>query len=350
MSIEELVRAELRSVAEQVAVPSLPSLEEPRRSWRVVVVAAAAAVVLVIGGLSFLLRDDANPPERPVDKPKVDHVDRSAPTIPWIDGDRLFVRGRQVPGRWLEVSSGGDTWLARRADGRVFWGRGLQRHSLGKSQFPLAYDGPYLSPDGRYVAGGIGNTLVDTATGSTTTVPLTGSAEVEEWIAGVTDEGVILSTRADGIEVAESYALRAGRPPLLLRTQGGHLTRTTTSGLLLNDAQGNDWVVDVVGTRVRRVAQVSAGVPTVISESASLSTDRQWLLDLGWTEDRDEPETLPVTAVDDGRPAPVSAPPGVGLRAPAGAGILGAGGNARHVCGAARESRVPHRPLRPCLR
>ena len=266
MSIEELVRAELRSVAEQVAVPSLPSLEEPRRSWRVVV-AAAAAVVLVIGGLSFLLRDEADPPARPVEKPKVEHVDRSAPKIPWIDGDRLFVGGRQVPGRWLEVYSAGDTWLARRADRRVFWGRGTQLHELGRADYDLAYEGRTCPRSGRYLAVGFGTaTLVDTSTGRSRTVPLSTPSHdsspdsaVDEWAAGVTDAGVVLATRAEG-ESAESYAIRAGRAPVRLETQGGHLTRTVASGLLLEDAQGSVWVVDVVGTRVRRVAQVSSSV------------------------------------------------------------------------------------------
>ena len=96
MSIEELVRAELRSVAEQVEVPPLPSLsslEEPRRSWHVVI-AAAAAVALVLGGLAFLLRDQGDQPPRPIKKPEVVHVQRTAPTIPWVDGDRLFVGGK----------------------------------------------------------------------------------------------------------------------------------------------------------------------------------------------------------------------------------------------------------------
>jgi len=322
MTIEELVRAELRSVAEQVAVPSLPSLEEPRRSWRAVLVAAAAAVLLVIGGLTFLLHEEADPPERPVDEPKIDHVDRSAPTIPWIDGDRLFVGGRRIPGRWLEVYSAGHTWLARRADRRVFWGRGTQLHDLGRYQFNLAYEGPYLSRAGRYLAVGYGTAvLVDTATGRSRTVPLStpspGSASpdsaLDEWAAGVTDAGVVLSTRAEG-ESAESYAIGAGQPPVRLETHGGHLTRSVASGLLLEDARGRVWVVDVVGSRVRRIAQVSSNrVGPAYSDAslaASLSTDRQWLLDLGWTRDRDEPETLPVTAVDDGRPAPVSAPQG----------------------------------------
>ena len=136
---------------------------------------------------------------------------------------------------------------------------------------------------------------------------------MDEWAAGVTDAGVVLSTRAEG-ESAESYAIRVGQPPVRLETQGGHLTRTVVSGLLLEDARGNVWVVDVVGSRVRRVAQVSSDrAGPALSDgglAASLSTDRQWLLDLGWTRDSDEPETLPVTAVDDGRPAPVSAPQG----------------------------------------
>lgn len=311
MSIEELVRAELHAVAEQVEVPSLPSLEAPRRSWRVVIV-AAAAVVLVIGGVSFALRDRSDPP-RPIEKPDVEQVEQlksTAPTIPWVDGDRLFVGGRRVPGRWLEVYSAGDTWLARRADGRVVWGRGLQQHALGKSHFALPYDGPYLSPNGRYVAGGIGTgTVVDTETGRTTQVPLASPDESDEWVAGVTDDGVVLTTWMNATRHA-SYARRPGSPPVRLRTQDGYLTRTVPSGLLLNDGHGTDWVVDVVGTQLHRVARMSSGATTSTFESTSLSADRQWLLDLGWAGDRDEPGTLPITTAGDGSPAPVNAPRG----------------------------------------
>ena len=314
MTIEELVRAELRSVAEQVDVPPLPSLEEPRRRWGLVV-AAAAAVVLLIGGLTFLLRGQDDRPPRPIEKPKIErpqHVDRSAPMIPWIDGDRLYVRGRPVSGRWLELTSRGETWLARRADGRVFWGRGARRHDLGRHGFPLAYDGPYLSPDGRYIAVGLGEaTLVNTATGRTTTMPLGGAdPDLDVWVAGVTDAGAVLFSRVGANDVGESYSLRAGRTPVRLQTGGGILTRTTASGLLFSGPKGNDWVVDVVGSRIRRVLPLSSDEPSAVTEDSSLSTDRQWLLDLGWARDRDEPRTLPVTSVGDGRPAPVNAPDG----------------------------------------
>ena len=307
MTIEELVRDELRSVAEQVPVPPLPTLDDRRRGWRAVV-AAAAAVALVIGGLTLLLRREADRPEPPIDNPKVVHVDSSAPTIPWIDGDRLLVGGREVHGRWLEVSSGGDTWLARRADGRVFWGRGTKAHGMGKYIFPLWYDGPYLSPGGRYVAVGYDRgRLVDTETGRSRTVSLPGGPE--SWIAGVTDEGVVIS--ADGDE--GNYAVRPGRAPVRLDSQDGQVVRSNDSGLLLRDGRGGVWVVDVVGTRVRRIAQVitpDADGDADYGHAASVSTDRRWLLDLGWAVDRDEPPTLPVAAVVDGSPAPVSAPRG----------------------------------------
>jgi hypothetical protein len=312
MTIDELVRSELHAVAEQVDVPPMPLLKESRRSWRLVV-AAAAAVALVIGGVTYLVRDRAEPPAHPIEKPKVDaredHVDSSAPTIPWIDDGRLLVGGRRVPGRWVEVYSGGDTWLARRDDKRVFWGQGTEAHALGRTDFPLWYDGPYLSSGGRYVAAGISAaTLVDTRTGRSRRVSFPGP-EGESWLAGVTDGGVLLT----GSDTVGSYAIRPGRPAVKLPARGGQVVRTNDSGLLMVDARGRVWVVDLAGTELRRVAQVLTPDATgnrTWGNEASLSIDRRWLLDLGWALDKDEPATLPVTAVEDGSPAPVRAPRG----------------------------------------
>jgi hypothetical protein len=180
---------------------------------------------------------------------------------------------------------------------------------MGRYTFPLWYDGPYLSPGGRYVAVGYGRgTFVDTQTGRSTSVPPPGGAVFH--VAGVTDQGIVIWAGDVG---RSSYAVRPGRAPVRLTARGGQVVGSNDSGLLLRDARGGVWVVDVVGTDVRRVVRVLAPGSDEFpgfAHAASLSPDRGWLLDLGWAADKEEPATLPITAVRDDRRASVTAPRG----------------------------------------
>lgn len=324
MSIEELVRAELRSVSDQVVVPPMPSLEERRRIWPVVV-AAAAATALVIGGLTWALRDRAEPP--PVDPPKRIQIDRSAPTIPWLDGEKLYAGGEQIPGRWDEMVSGGETWLARRHDLHAVWGRGTEQHDLGKvgwffgaSVEPLGMSGPFVSPDGRYVAygGDQGNEghsplrLLDTHTGRSTALP----AQYDKHdIDAVTDAGLLVTSFAPDPEgrpeVRERYALGVGKAPVRLEALGGELVSATGApGLMLLDSDGVVWVVDLVGSRVRRAVELGLSQDGTGASPTSLSPDWKWLLDLRWADEQEEPSTVSVMAIDTGRTTSVAAPKG----------------------------------------
>ncbi len=331
MSIEELVRAELRSVADQIAVPSLPALVERRRTWPVVL-AAAAATALVIAGLAWGLRDHAEQP--PLDPPKRIQIDSSVPTMPWLDGERLYVGGVQIPGRWTEMVSGGQTWVARRHDRHAVWGRGTEQHDLGKVGWffgrtvePLGMSGPFLSPGGRYVAyggdqgseGSAPLTLLDTQTGRSTALPARfGRHEID----AVTDAGLLVTSLwpnpddPEGRPAArEHYVLGVGAEPVRLEALGGELlARTGAPGLMLLDPDGVVWVVDLEGPRVRRAVELG---PSYNDDDgwrarppASVSPDRNWLLDLRWAEEQEEPSTVSVTAVDAGAATSVAAPQG----------------------------------------
>ena len=330
MTIEELVRNELRSVAEQVVVPPLPPLDDHRRNWRLVV-AAAAVVALVIGGVTVLLGRGTDRPERPIEKPKVVHVDGSAPTIPWIDGENLYAGGERIPGRWAEMVSGGGIWVARRHDLHAVWGRGTEQHDLGKvgwffgvsSVEPLGASGPFLSPGGRYVAyggdqGNMGRSplrLLDTQTGRSTALP---DRYDKHDIDAVTDTGLLLtsiwpdaSDPEGRPEVREHYVLGVGRAPVRLEALGGELlSRTGAPGLMLRDADGVVWVVDLVGSRVRRAVGLGPFQADTGAAATSLSPDRKWLLDLRWAVEQEEPSTVSVTAVDAGRTTSIAAPKG----------------------------------------
>lgn len=328
MSIEELVRAELRSVADQIVVPSPPSLEGRRRTWPVVV-AAAAATALVIAGLAWALRDPAEQP--PVDPPKRIQIDSSAPTIPWLDGEKLYVGGEQVPGRWTELASGGETWVARRHDLHAVWGRGTEQHDLGKVGWfygstvePLGMSGPFVSPGGRYLAyggdqGSEGRAplrILDTQTGRSTAMP---ARFDRHEIDAVTDAGLLVTSLWPDPEgrpaVREHYVLGVGKEPVRLEGLGGELlSRTGAPGLMLLDSDGVVWVVDLVGSRVRRAVELG---PSYNDDDgwrarppASLSPDRKWLLDLRWADEQEEPSTVSVSAVDAGRTTSVAAPQG----------------------------------------
>jgi hypothetical protein len=166
MTIEELVRAELREVADSVEVPLMPSLEADaegvRRRWPVLV-AAAAVGVLLAGGAQLVLRDrdtSPDPSPRPDETPSVSTApDRGpvprAPSSGGLvvrDGEGgLSVDGTAVPGRWIEVVvQRGTVWVARHegANGQpsVWWGNGATTHQLDETTVGFA-----ISPDARWI-------------------------------------------------------------------------------------------------------------------------------------------------------------------------------------------------------
>ena len=168
--LEEMLTRELHGVADSLHVPPVPQLPaptqtrrpDPARVWRPLL--AAAAVVLVAGVLALVLaRHDGGSPQ-PAPAPGLDQVSRSAPTVPYVLAQRLYVDGAQVPGTWAPgtVESRRGQWIAMQVDG-TWWSGGPGRDT-GRIDARLDQP-PVISPKGRYVA------FVDTSGG---TASLTG--------------------------------------------------------------------------------------------------------------------------------------------------------------------------------
>jgi hypothetical protein len=158
VDIEETLGRELREVADGLHIPTMPPLPEepPRPARRRGPVLAAAAVVLVVAGAVGLatIPDDRNarpaqPSPSPSPTPAAEPIPRTAPTVPYVLGQKLYVDGGQVPGSWWSVRSGGEAWIA--AEGMPitwWWGRGLEPRELPNGEDVT----PKISPNGRYVA------------------------------------------------------------------------------------------------------------------------------------------------------------------------------------------------------
>jgi hypothetical protein len=155
--IEETLSRELREVAGGLTVPGLPVLpqEQPRthRRWQPLLV--AAAVVLIVAGAVALvatMRDgqDVRPaPVAPTPTETVAEIPTTAPEVPYVLDQRLYVDGQRVPGSWWMVESGDAAWIAQRTDDTWWWGRGQDATAIPGL---LEDSVPVISPDGRYVA------------------------------------------------------------------------------------------------------------------------------------------------------------------------------------------------------
>ena len=291
MMIDDLIRTELRGVADAVEVPAMPSLDEGLSRRRLVpLVAAAVVVLLTVAGLWFDRSERADQSPPPVEQPErtiSETVSTAAPTIPWIDDGRFYVDGRRLPGRWLDVATAGGTWLAQRDDHLVFWGRGPQPHLVGRDRYFRMWElsAIDMSSDGRYVmhvrrqAHSV--TLIDTGTGRSRDV-----AQPDDCCYN---------------GVSESAGIRA------LTSDGA----APTEGLVFEDQRGRSWVVQRRYSGFAAYRQDSRGEARYEHRwSVSPSPDRQWILDLEWTTYGDEPAAVPVLTAGSDRVARIEAPPG----------------------------------------
>ena len=156
VDVEETLSRELRAVADGLSVPALPPLQqEPpgvARPWQPLLVAASVALV-VAGAVAAVAtarggQEPAPAPPQPSPTRSVGTLPRTAPTIPYVVDQRLYVAGEQVPGTWWSVRGGDTGWLALRTDSTWWWGRGPEPHQIaGQHDVP-----PVISPNGRYVA------------------------------------------------------------------------------------------------------------------------------------------------------------------------------------------------------
>ena len=157
--LEDMLARELHEVADGVHVPPMPSVVpagEPRpradRRWQPLLV--AAVVALVVGVMVVVLgrAGEGEPQPAPSPSPTVTDtaVPVSAPTVPYIVDNRLYVDGTQVPGEWWGLESRQGVWLATQFDGSWWWGGpGIEGAMRIEAQIEQA---PTISPNGRYVA------------------------------------------------------------------------------------------------------------------------------------------------------------------------------------------------------
>ncbi|GGD12046.1 hypothetical protein [Nocardioides daphniae] len=257
--VEEMLRSDLRQVADRVTVPPLPSFAtssaSPRapRPWLPMLVAAAVLALLV--GTTWALAV-WSPDRRPAPAPSPD-LGVQQPQVPYVLDEALHVDGSVVPGTWWYVASGGDVWVGGRDDDTWVWGTGTDVRPL---EHP-AEQGVRISPRGQYIAyvatvdGDFRVAVVETSTGTGTVlsqdpvprlsegpqpyaIAVTDGGQVVVsdggrqflWQFAAPDDLVDLSRTAPGWEVVGPVgdALKAER------TEGG----TTTSFLVWIDADG----------------------------------------------------------------------------------------------------------------
>ena len=239
VDVEETLGRELREVAEDLHVPALPSLpQEPARAprhWQPLLV--AAAVVLILAGAVTLVattRGGQEPqpaPPSPSRTDSVERIPRTAPTVPYVLDQQLYVDGEQVPGTWWSVQSGEAGWLAQRTDYTWWWGRGPTANAIeGQLDVP-----PVLSPNGEYV----GEVVDDN-----------GQGVLSGFDTGFSGEGlggvpVDLGSRADGSTVSVRAVTDDGR----VIAQG---TKTAVLWLPLVDNSTVDLTEDRTGPGDRR--------------------------------------------------------------------------------------------------
>ena len=156
--IEEILNRELHEVADGLHVPAMPPLPQQapavRRHWQPLLVAASVVLVVAgaVGVVTAVRGGNQEPEPAPSPSPSrtesVVRVATTAPTIPYVLDQRLYVDGEQVAGTWWSVVSADAGWLALRTDSTWWWGRGPEANRFDP---PLDLP-PVISPNGRYVA------------------------------------------------------------------------------------------------------------------------------------------------------------------------------------------------------
>lgn len=212
MSIEELLRAELRDVADGVDVPRMPSLDgEPgglAPRWPSLVAAAVIALILA-GGAHLVLRDrDGSPEPAPRPTPSVtptppaEDVPPTRPSggVVFTGAGGLAVDGEQVEGNWQMVAQQGPVWVATLTDfGELWWGRGTTRYRLGDPTDATYPTSVVISPDARLLAWGATDSrgtetvhLVETSTGEERALLTVADRGAAHGPVAVTDNGIVV--------------------------------------------------------------------------------------------------------------------------------------------------------------
>lgn len=252
VDVEETLGRELREVADGLHVPAMPQLpQEPPRAqphWQPRLVAAAVALI-VAGTVAVVATtrggEELKPaPPSPSRTESVVRISTTAPTVPYVLDQRLYVDGEQVPGSWWSVRVGDAAWLALRTDNTWWWGRGPEPNEItGQHDVP-----PVLSPNGRYVAEARIEHGKGVLTGFDTSIggeqlggvpvdlgdPQNGSAVT---IRAVTNDGQVI---VQGANTSLLWLPLAGNDviDLTVTAPGQQILGSTPAGLIVTDGAG----------------------------------------------------------------------------------------------------------------
>jgi hypothetical protein len=260
--LEQTLARELTEVADGIRVPPMPSVvpaDEPRprttRLWQPLLVAAAVALVVGIAALEVSQQNDGEPQPTPspTSTPSTTGSIRvTAPTVPYVIDQRLYINARQVPGDWWFVESRGGVWLAQQTDGSWWWGGpGIDEAMSIEAQLEQP---PVLSPNGRYAA------FIDVSDG---TARLTGF-DTQPAGEGFGLAPVDLPSSEDGIPIR----VRAVTDDGDVIVQG-----TRTSRMWRAQFEDQQTVVDLAETAPGQVVLQGTSAGLVVVDGADGATD-----------------------------------------------------------------------------
>jgi hypothetical protein len=329
VDIEETLGRELREVADGLQIPAMPPLpQEPRRAqrhWQPLLV-AAAAVVLIVTGVAVVGNtrgsqevQPAPPAPSPSPTESVVRVPKTAPQVPYVLDQELYVDGEQVPGTWWSVRSGDAGWLALRTDNTWWWGRGPKANEItGRHDVP-----PVISPNGRYVAEVLAENGEGEVTGFDTRPAGEGLGGVPVDLGDPAD-GNPVTVRAvtdDGAVIVQGAATSLLWLPLVDNSTvdltetapGQQFLSGTPAGLVVTDGEGGEPYLAEISEdgELTRVGAVPAHDDLVVSPAA------EWL---AWTAPgttSGEVTSIPALeaqTVDASQQATLNAPAGWGFR------------------------------------
>ena len=116
--VETQLRQEFGHLAGTITVPAAPGVAgvsvRPHRRW-VLPATVAAAVLLLLVGVTVAIGHRHGPTQ------PTDGVPKSIPTVPFVLRQILYVDGSPMPGRWYEVVSAGDSWVAGKRGSGWWW-------------------------------------------------------------------------------------------------------------------------------------------------------------------------------------------------------------------------------------
>ncbi len=322
VDIEETLGRELREVADGLHIPTMPPLPEapPRPARRRGPVLAAAAAVLIVAGAVGLTtipdgRDTqpARPSPTPSPTAAAEPIPRSAPAVPYVLDQKLYVDGDQVPGSWWSVRTGGEAWIA--VEGMPltwWWGRGPEPRELPNGEDVT----PKISPNGGYVAvvrteNGEGIlTVVDTRSGRNFggTPTNFGPVRREEgaYVVAVTDDGKVVIRRGRGY-ITWSQEVVADT------LSGQMVFDATSAGVVAGDVDGGQRYLAEISDRgeLTRVAELPE------HDDLTVSPDGTWV---AWTPigttggEVTSIASLEVGTLEGEQSAPLTAPDGWGFK------------------------------------